>query len=69
MTKPLTTIMWAPAFKVGTRWEINPYFMYRTRAICKREYEGANDIDRPVKFIKVRITEVQTAGYSPSRRK
>lgn len=68
MTKPLTTVMWCAATKVGTRWQINPHMMSRTKTGAT-ELVAHSENTRPVKFIKVRITEVQTAGYSPSRRK
>lgn len=60
--------MWAPAFKVGTRWALNAYMLHKTR---KELVDHVNGMDpaKDFKPVKVRITEVQTAGYSPSRRK
>lgn len=68
MTKPLTTVMWAPAFKVGTHWVLNAYMLHKTKKELV-DHVNSKDPTREFKTVKVRITEVQTAGYSPSRRK
>lgn len=67
MTKPLTAIMWAPAFKAGTRWALNAYMLHKTRKELVDHVTSMNPV-KEFRPVKVRITEVQTAGYSPSRR-
>ncbi len=68
MSRPLSTIMWCPAVQVGTRWQLCVHFMRGTRRDCEREFVQTGTIIRPQKFVKVRIQEVQGAGYSPSKR-
>lgn len=67
MTKPLSTTMWCPAVKVGTRWQLCVHFMRGTRRDCEREFEQTGTIIRPQKFVKVRIQEVQGAGFLVSK--
>lgn len=57
--------MWCPAVKVGTRWQLCVHFMRGTRRDC--EFEQTGTIIRPQKFVKVRIQEVQGAGFLVSK--
>lgn len=71
MTKPLSTTMWCPAVKVGTRWQLQPWNGSASRRGAKLNFldcYGESALEREVKFVKVRIQEVQGAGYLPSKR-
>lgn len=70
MTKPLSTSMWCPAVKVGTRWQLLPGHSTTSRKGAKQSFFNnyyGNYLGREVKFIKVRIQEVQGAGFLVSK--
>lgn len=71
MTKPLSTTMWCPAVKVGTRWKLSILFARSTRQECKQDFELAfkafDATQPPTKYVKVRIQEVQGAGFLVSK--
>lgn len=66
MTKPLSTTMWCPAVKVGTRWQLAVHFMGGTRRDCERTIPMSFH-SREIKYVKVRIQEVQGAGFLVSK--
>lgn len=70
MSRPLSTIMWCPAVKVGTRWKLLPGHSTTSRRGAKQSFLDnyyGKDFGREVKYVKVRIQEVQGAGYQPSK--
>lgn len=67
MSKPLATTMWCPAVQMGNRWQLSVHRMRHTREDCRREFlRSTDDAGRPVKFVKVRIVEVEGAGWRPA---
>ena len=71
MTKPLSTTMWCPAVKVGTRWQLVVHAMSHSKASCAQAYESTlhalGGAAYPIKYVKVRIQEVQGAGFLVSK--
>ena len=71
MTKPLSTTMWCPAVKVGTRWQLAVHAMGSSRKSCMYGYENMlrelQLTPGEVKYVKVRIQEVQGAGFLVSK--
>ena len=67
MSRPLSTTMWCPAVKVGTRWQLAVHFMGSTRRDCERTMSLMIFHDSEVKYVKVRIQEVQGAGFLVSK--
>lgn len=71
MTKPLSTTMWCPAVKVGTRWQLVVHAMSHSRKSCMYEYGSMlremQLLSGEVKYVKVRIQEVQGAGFLVSK--
>lgn len=70
MTKPLSTTMWCPAVKVGTRWQLQPWHSAASRKGAKLNFLDSYDeskVEREIKYVKVRIQEVQGAGFLVSK--
>lgn len=70
MTKPLSTTMWCPAVKVGTRWQLQPWHSAASRRGAELNFLDCYDeskSEREIKYVKVRIQEVQGAGFLVSK--
>lgn len=61
----LRTVMWCPAIKSGRNWTLCVHSMRGTLADCRREFAPSGV---EVKYVKVRIEEVNTAGYRVRRK-
>jgi len=60
-------IMWAPIVRSGRTERILVHRMRSTRRDCEREFNAGVWAGQPVRFAKVRIEEVASAGHRATR--